>query len=177
MPFLPPNQQRQSTEGTSTEGTECHRLINPAAVSTCPQPSSSTRATYKSLCCNPTSTATEEWSAVVMRTIHSVRGRRRTLCCQLIWRDNSYKPPTRHLRQLDASQVYIHCVPIKTSTFYYFFEYFSQKSANFYNVWRTHVVGSLTVSAIFAFLKFHLSWGITIGYLRCIQFSRETVEI
>ena len=38
-----------------------------------------------------------------------------------------------------------------------FFEYFSQKSANFYNVWRTHVVGSLTVSAIFAFLKFHLS--------------------
>ena len=25
MPFLPPNQQHQSTEGTSTEGTKCRR--------------------------------------------------------------------------------------------------------------------------------------------------------
>jgi len=69
----------------------------------------------------------------------------------------------------------LYTVPVKTSTF---FEYFSQKSANFYNVWLTHMVDTFTVSAIlFFFLKFQLSCGVTIGYLRCIQFLRETMKI
>jgi len=35
----------------------------------------------------------------------------------------------------------LYTVPVKTSTF---FEYFSQKSANFYNVWLTHMVDTFS---------------------------------
>ena len=41
----------------------------------------------------------------------------------------------------------LHCVPIKTSMFY-FFEHFSKKSANFCNFWCTHMVNTLAISAI-----------------------------
>jgi len=59
-----------------------------------------------------------------------------------------------------------------------FFEYFSQKSVNFYNAWFTHMANTFNSFCNSAFMKFQLSRGIIIiGYLRCIQFLRETMEI
>ena len=45
------------------------------------------------------------------------------------------------------------------------FLYFSEKSANFYSVWCTHMVDTFNSLCNFAFVKFQFSCGITIGYL------------
>jgi len=56
-----------------------------------------------------------------------------------------------------------------------FFEYFSQKSASFYSVLCTHMVDTFNSFCNCTRLKFQLSCGVTIGYLRYIQFLRETM--
>jgi len=74
----------------------------------------------------------------------------------------------RHRRGSD-----LHCVPIKPSTFY-FFEHFSQKSANFTTF---HMVDTFNNFCNFAYLKFHLACDETSGYLKCIQSLREAMKI
>ena len=61
------------------------------------------------------------------------------------------------------------------STFY-FFDYFSQKSTNFYNFWCTHIAEIFNNFCNFAYVKFHLACGEAIMYLRCIQFSKKAME-
>jgi len=72
-----------------------------------------------------------------------------------------------------------HCVPIKKNVRFLCFEYFSLKSATFYNVCCTHKVETFNSFCNCAHLKFscYIICGITIGYLRRIQFLRETVVI
>jgi len=88
-------------------------------------------------------------------------------------RCDSHRLAVMCLTKTSASKEKLNSVPIKRP----FLEYFSQKSANFYNVWCTHMVDTVNSFCNFAFLKFQLSCGITIGYLRCIQFLRETMKI
>jgi len=54
------------------------------------------------------------------------------------------------------------------------FEYFGEKSANFYNVWCTHMVDIFDSVCNFACLKFQLLCCTTVGYMRRSQFFRET---
>jgi len=66
-----------------------------------------------------------------------------------------------------------------------FFEYFSQKSAIFYDFRCTHLIFLNNCQKLtdfnkhtnsfcnFAYLKFHLACDVTIGYFRCIQFLKK----
>jgi len=80
-------------------------------------------------------------------------------------------------RKKQVLLLHIHCVPIKHPPFYFLWEYFSQKSASFYNFWCTRMVNALTISAVLLILKFHLAGALTFTILGYIQFFRKAMKI